>query len=120
MMHARIPNSIRRAIYRRDGYACALCGDPRALTIHHVWPRSIGGGNAPTNLITLCRYCHGLAHGIYLAGMPEGGFIPDDVEQAAVEYLSDRYMEGYDPRLKYDYNDPVVLEAVLRDLEREV
>ena len=118
MMHSRVPNSVRRAIYRRDGYACALCGDPRALTIHHVWPRSAGGGNSPTNLITLCRYCHALAHGLYLNDMPEGGLVPADVEQAAVEYLSDMYMTGYEPRLMYDYDDPVVLNAVLDDLER--
>ena len=40
---ANIPAATRRAVYRRDGYRCALCDDVRGLQIHHAMPRSVGG-----------------------------------------------------------------------------
>lgn len=94
MISASIPNDVRRAIYRRDGYACALCGDPRDLNIHHVIPRSHGGGNGHHNLICLCRYCHAAAHGFDLA---DNGLTAEWVEQAAVEYVSDMYAGDWSP-----------------------
>lgn len=39
---ANIPTATRRAVYRRDGYRCALCDDVRGLQIHHAMPRSVG------------------------------------------------------------------------------
>ena len=98
MIGADIPNEYRKLIYERDGYACALCGDPRHLALHHVLPRSSGGGNSPMNLITLCRYCHGNAHGVHLSELV---IEPEEVEQACVEYLSDMYAAvPRDPKLK--------------------
>ena len=45
---------------------CVACGDsnPDHLDHHHLVPRSCGGGDEETNLITLCRTCHGKLHGI--------------------------------------------------------
>ena len=63
MISANLSKSVRRAIYKRDGYRCALCDSPRGLQIHHVMPRSEGGSNDPMNLITLCWVCHAIAHG---------------------------------------------------------
>lgn len=100
MISASIPNDIRKAIYHRDGFACALCGDPRHLQIHHVRPRRFNGGNSPMNLITLCRYCHGNAHGIHLSELV---IEPEEVEQACVEYVSDMYAGlPWDSRLSLD------------------
>ena len=59
---AGIPNDTRRAVYKRDDYQCALCGDPRRLQIHHAVHRSAGGSDFPENLITLCWRCHAAAH----------------------------------------------------------
>ncbi len=42
---ANIPAATRRAVYRRDGYRCALCDDVRGLQIHHAMPRSVGGSD---------------------------------------------------------------------------
>ena len=94
MISASIPNTTRKAIYRRDGFACALCGDPRHLQIHHVIPRSQGGSDFPENLICLCSSCHALAHG---TDLHETGMTPEDVDQAAVEYVSDLYAGDWYP-----------------------
>jgi hypothetical protein len=45
---------------------CVACGDPghlNRLEHHHLVPRSRGGTDDETNLVTLCRACHGKAHG---------------------------------------------------------
>lgn len=102
MISSDIPNEIRRLIYERDGFACALCGDPRHLHLHHVLPRSHGGGNSPMNIITLCRYCHANVHGTKLT---ELWIDPEEVEQACVEYVSDMYAGlPWDPRFSLAYD----------------
>ena len=45
---------------------CALCGDTENLVHHHVVPRSIGGSDEETNLLTVCPPCHGTVHGMTL------------------------------------------------------
>ena len=94
MISANIPNNIRKEVYRRDGFRCALCDDTRGLQIHHVVRRSQGGTNLPQNLITLCWRCHAVAHGTVL---PEYGEMqPCEIAQACVEYVADYYcVEGY-------------------------
>ena len=99
---AKIPNDVRRKLYEREGFACALCGDPRDLHIHHVIPRSSGGGNSPMNLIVLCRYCHANAHGLHLSELV---IDPEEVEQACVEYVSDMYAGYWDPHETLDYGN---------------
>lgn len=88
MISANISNEVRKRVYRRDCYHCALCDDGRRLQAHHVVLRSQGGPDTEMNLITLCPRCHALAHGTDVDGL---GLRPDDVEQACVEYLSDLY-----------------------------
>ena len=91
-MGAGISNETRRAVYRRDGWRCALCDDPRRLQIHHAVPRAAGGSDFQENLITLCWRCHAAAHGVRLPEMPDycdAAYM----EQAIVEYLSDYYAE---------------------------
>ncbi len=51
----------RIAIYMRDGLACAYCGDTleeSQLSIDHIRPRSKGGSNSATNLVTACLKCN--------------------------------------------------------------
>ena len=90
MKKSRITNEARKAVYRRDGYQCAVCGDNRRLQIHHITKRSQGGGDDQMNLVTLCSVCHALIHGVNLAGVD---MTPRDVEQCVVEYMSDYYAE---------------------------
>lgn len=52
--------NVREYVLFRDGHQCQCCegksGDP-ILNVHHIESRMIGG-NAPNNLITLCKTCH--------------------------------------------------------------
>lgn len=44
---------------------CVLCGTEDAdLEQHHTHPKSLGGGDEPENLLTLCSPCHGKLHGM--------------------------------------------------------
>ena len=47
----KLTNAQRKAIYRRNGFMCALCGSGRYLQIHHYIHRGQGGNNSPHNLI---------------------------------------------------------------------
>lgn len=91
MLSAHISNQTRKAVYRRDGYRCALCDDTRGLQVHHVVRRSQGGTDYAHNLITLCWKCHAAAHGTVLPGYE--GLQPADIAQSCVEYLADLYAE---------------------------
>jgi len=58
-----IRNDTRLAIYLRDGMSCCYCGrsveeQGVELSLDHLKPRSKGGENDPTNLITCCRVCN--------------------------------------------------------------
>lgn len=61
-------DSLRRQVYKRDGYTCANCGakgggdESTELHAHHIVPVSRGGTNVLTNLKTLCRDCHEKVH----------------------------------------------------------
>ncbi len=94
MVSANISADRRKAIYRRDGFQCALCDSTKYLQIHHYIPRGQGGSDSPHNLITLCSDCHGTAHGILMYG---DCVSREDVEQAMVEYLEDMYVEDWNP-----------------------
>lgn len=52
----------RLAIYLRDGLACCWCGagveEGVCLTLDHIAPRSQGGTNDVSNLITACKPCN--------------------------------------------------------------
>ena len=93
MLSAKIPNSIRKQVYARDGYRCALCDSTQGIQIHHVIPRGCGGNSTPYNLITLCSYCHSHAHGRPLY---ETDVTAADIAQYCLEYVSDYYAEDPD------------------------
>ncbi len=95
MLSAKLTNERRRAVYRRDGYRCALCDSTKYLQVHHYIKRSLGGSNHMHNLICLCSDCHALAHGTNLRDWQD--ITQEDVEQAIVEYLADIYMDEWNP-----------------------
>lgn len=55
--YKKVPLS-RFSIYRRDGHACVYCGSKNRLTLDHVLPKSRGGKNSWTNLVTCCSPCN--------------------------------------------------------------
>ena len=48
----------RRRVFKRDNYKCVYCGSGKHLTIDHVIPKSRGGDNSWTNLVTSCSRCN--------------------------------------------------------------
>lgn len=77
----RDPYSLRM-IYR-DNFTCQDCGafhamvnshgmtipiDDGELQVHHIVPVCDGGGDEPSNLVTLCRACHKKRHDIMKKG----------------------------------------------------
>lgn len=95
MISAKLSNEKRKAVYRRDGYRCALCDSTKYIQVHHYIPRGCGGSNSMHNLICLCSDCHALAHGTNLRDWQD--ITQEDIEQAIVEYLEDMYMEDWNP-----------------------
>jgi HNH endonuclease/RuvA, C-terminal domain len=59
-----IPPAVRRAVLARDQHRCRVPGCTHAtfVDVHHIRPRSEGGGHDPDNLITLCGAHHRASH----------------------------------------------------------
>lgn len=55
-----ISEETRKAILERDNFRCVICGsaEKENLTIHHLIPKSAGGSDVLSNLITICVACH--------------------------------------------------------------
>ena len=52
---------LRSAIERRHRWLCVYCGvhkSVKKLTLDHVIPRSAGGDNSLTNLVSACQACN--------------------------------------------------------------
>jgi len=57
----RIPPLTNGALFRRDRHICAYCGvnfSKSALTRDHVIPKSCGGKNIWSNVVTACANCN--------------------------------------------------------------
>ncbi|MCU0647701.1 MAG: HNH endonuclease [Gemmatimonadaceae bacterium] len=51
----------REALFARDGYRCAYCGQvfpPEELTVDHVEPRVRGGDHSGGNVVSACGACN--------------------------------------------------------------
>lgn len=52
-------HTIRERIIKRDKGQCKGCGrQTKKAQVHHIKPRSQGGSNRLSNLVTLCGRCH--------------------------------------------------------------
>lgn len=53
--------NVKAFVLSRDNYKCQSkrkISHDKTLHVHHVVHKANGGGNAPSNLITLCKQCH--------------------------------------------------------------
>lgn len=69
-----ITSQLRKKILERDKYTCAYCFmafQPGFLHIDHIQPKSKGGSNRTSNLITACRNCNQQKHNRILDNPPK-------------------------------------------------
>lgn len=85
-----ISTKTRKAVYKRDGYACVLCQDNRAIHLHHFISRGKGGTDSEDNLVCLCPACHRVIHGDY-AYTYDFPFDQATAQDALHYYLADYY-----------------------------
>ena len=81
------PDGLRTKVIARDGGSCKACSSRRSLMVHHVVFRSRGGKTAASNLVTLCRTCHGLVHEgfVRVKGSAKKGFEITDRNRRPLE-----------------------------------
>lgn len=56
-----VSRRLRFEVLRRDNHSCRYCGGSApdvVLTVDHVIPVALGGGDDPTNLVTACKSCN--------------------------------------------------------------
>lgn len=77
-----VSRRLRFEILKRDNYSCRYCGAKApdvTLTVDHVIPTALGGGDEPNNLITACEPCNSGKSSV----APESGLV-EDVDAAAL------------------------------------
>lgn len=99
----RTPKVSNKALFARDHHRCAYCGnyfDTELLTKDHIKPKTNGGKNTWTNLITSCKPCNGRKadRTPERAGMPlkYKPYVP-----SPIEYLWFRNRSMADEQIKY-------------------
>lgn len=95
----------RRLVLERDGYRCVSCSmslRSRDADVHHLLPRSMGGSDELSNLVTLCDGCHA-AHHPNLAG----GLARRVIERWAMRLA--RWLDNEARALRVDQNFGPVL-----------
>jgi HNH endonuclease len=54
----RIPNDVKREVWRRDRGRCVECGSRTRLEYDHIIPVTRGGSNTVRNVELLCESCN--------------------------------------------------------------
>lgn len=92
----------RNRIYKRDGYQCVYCQSNKFLTIDHVMPKSRGGSNDWTNLVTCCNKCNVYKSnrtpeeaGMTLKKKPYAPSIFSDVIYSSIEKVWEDYKNSF-------------------------
>ena len=73
-------SSLRKRTLKRDNWKCQSCGNSggefgdATLQAHHIIPKSKGGDDKLSNLITLCLECHETEHGHSISSGESSGF----------------------------------------------
>lgn len=53
-------NEIKKALLERDGEICSICGtklDFDNISVDHIFPKGLGGGDDLNNLRLVCKSC---------------------------------------------------------------
>lgn len=66
-------DNIRKMVYARDGYRCAMCGKKGKLHAHHIVPVKISHDNSLNNLVAVCEKCHRKLEAVGFKILKEGG-----------------------------------------------
>ncbi len=77
-----VSQRLRFEVLRRDRYTCRYCGAQApdvVLTVDHVIPTALGGGDEPSNLVTACSDCNSGKSSI-----DPGSEVVEDVKEAAL------------------------------------
>jgi 5-methylcytosine-specific restriction endonuclease McrA len=85
----------RTRIYKRDNYECVYCGSNKDLTLDHVTPKSRGGGNEWTNLVTSCFKCN----------LKKGNKTPDEARMVMRQKPFMPTLVGENPKLQTIWNE---------------
>jgi 5-methylcytosine-specific restriction endonuclease McrA len=56
--HRKSLKVTRNRIFKRDNHQCVYCGSKKDLTLDHVIPKSRGGKNEWSNLVSSCSKCN--------------------------------------------------------------
>lgn len=81
-----VSKRLRYEILRRDNHACRYCGAAAPsvkLNVDHVIPQSLGGSDAPSNLVTACADCNGGKTSSLPDAMPVADVDQDTLRRAA-------------------------------------
>lgn len=92
-----IPGAVKRAVRKRDGGRCVICG--RAGDPHcHVVRRSAGGMGVEQNIVTLCPRCHyAFDEGLWIKDLePLGMHSRKEVRDFLYSYMEHCY-PGWSP-----------------------
>jgi len=79
-----VPKPLADTIFARDDHKCLRCNATTDLTIDHIFPRSIGGTHAPSNLRSLCRKCNSarpVAGQALIEDLAKDGFTLSDMQR---------------------------------------
>jgi len=55
---SRLPENVRREVWRRDDGKCVRCGSREKLEYDHIIPIAKGGSNTARNIELLCEKCN--------------------------------------------------------------
>jgi hypothetical protein len=79
-----VSKRLRYEILKRDNHACKYCGGTApdvVLTVDHVVPVALGGGDDPANLVAACKDCNAGK-----SSVPAGAPLVDDVRADALRW----------------------------------
>jgi hypothetical protein len=79
-----VSRRLRFEVLRRDNHTCRYCGGTApdvVLTVDHVIPRALGGGDEPSNLVAACKDCNSGK-----SSVPADATLVGDVSAAAVRW----------------------------------